>query len=356
MQSKHVLYRKFAIGYNPMDVERFIFIHEPFIDVTKEFYFSWPYEPSGRDMPEKSTKESYLADLTDSMTWARKNGCALDLLFNANCYGEIAYHDNMRRKVNEIINYLGNKDLLPEVVTTTSEYVAKILKLDFPEIKVRASVNMHLNSTTAMEYISDIFDSFYISRDIQRDLSVLRMFSFWAERNGKDICLLANSACVRCCPVYTFHNNLIAHSSLNGLDAEYVLQYPFRLCERIFRVKHDLIQVLKMSWIRPEDIKYYEPYVSVVKLATRCFNEERRLIRAYAEGYYDGNLLDLLGMPAYTYLDNTAFPDDWVASGIAQTCAINCTHCGKCDEIWKKINKPTQSRNYSFTGGPIIIR
>ncbi len=341
--------RKLAIGYNRRPPDAFSEMLKDLRHAVREVYFSWPGDMSGRDMPQKQQQEYYEEQLLETLRRLRRDGIGLDLLFNANCYGADAFSENMKRQVDSVLTRLARHSLLPEVVTTTSQYVAKILKTYVPSIKVRASVNMHLRSTMAMEFIADLFDSYYISRELHRDRAVLKIFSDWCSVNGKELCLLANSACLRSCPVQTFHDNLIAHDSRNGNDAEFALQYPFRLCERRLRMEKQYIDIIRnMTWIRPEDLHYYEPYVSVIKLATRTIPDFSVLLRAYSEGKYSGNLLHLLGIHEYTYIDNAAFPADWIERGIAQGCAFNCTKCGKCEEIMGLVERKDKIVRYTF--------
>ena len=111
-----------------------------------------------------------------------------------------------------------------------------------------------------------------------------------------------------------------------------------------------------MSWIRPEDLHHYEPYAYTLKLATRRTERPELMLQAYCEGSYNGSLLDYIGIIREDIiLDNKSFPDDWFESKIAQNCAINCTECGKCDEVLNKILKePEISRPiYSFVKNKI---
>ena len=104
-----------------------------------------------------------------------------------------------------------------------------------------------------------------------------------------------------------------------------------------------------MSWIRPEDLHYYEPYAYTMKLATRRMEHPELMLKAYCEGGYDGSLLDYIGIIREDIiLDNKSFPDDWFESKIAQICAINCTECGKCDEVLKKILKKTEKSRPTY--------
>ena len=167
---------------------------EPYLPTVKEVFFSWPGMVSGRNIQlEKSVEES-IEQLVADLAWCRKNGVEFDLLFNANCYGEEAFTEILREQVYDVMEELGRRGLFPEIVTTTSQYIAKVLKIRYPQVEIRASVNMKLESTKAMEYISDIFDSFYICRDIQKDRNVLKHFSDWCNAHGKKLCMRSSTA------------------------------------------------------------------------------------------------------------------------------------------------------------------
>ncbi len=319
--SELVPYKKFAIGYDRVDGKSFTAMIEPYLSTIKEVYFSWPGLISGRALKDDKNldreKEILLADLI----WCRNHRVGLDLLFNANCYGENAFGEKLRYQVYDIIEELKDNGLFPEVVTTTSQYIAKVIKVKYPEIDIRASVNMRIESTKSMEFISDIFDSFYICRDIQRDLDTVKHFYDWSEKHGKKMCMLVNSACLRCCPVQTWHDNFLCHESWRGEEQEFILRYPYRLCERHFKEQEHLVDYLRMSWIRPEDLQHYEPYAYTMKLATRRINHPELMLQAYCEGSYNGSLLDYIGIIREDIiLDNKSFPDDWFESKIAQNC------------------------------------
>ena len=244
--------------------------------------------------------------------------------------------------MHEILNTLDRSGVPPGIVTTTSLFVAHILKRDYPEIEVRASVNMRLDSTGALEYLGNLFDSFYLRRDLQRDLTAVRMFSEWSRKHGKKMCMLANSGCLRNCPAQTFHDNIVAHLAEIRNGKEPPLFQPC-LCRKLFGDPSRLVEFLKASWIRPEDLREYDPYVSVVTLATREHSNPRLVIHAYAEQKFSGNLLDLTEpcfspVVAPLQLKNERFPPGW--KNIAGTCAANCTHCGKCDAVLKQILVP----------------
>ena len=232
---------------------------------------------------------------------------------------------------------------MPEIVTTTSPYIATISKKFDAAIDRRASVNMRMKSTLAMEYVAETFDSFYICRDLQRDLPTVKTFAEWAEKNNKNMCMLANSGCLRDCPWQTFHETLLAHHFSHVQPETIKLKMPSALCTGTIQNKQ-YEEILRASWIRPEDLSRYEPYVSVFNLSTREADYPDLILKAYTSGSFDGDLLRLLD-PGFSkfispkIFDNKAFPKEWSEGKIAGRCANNCTHCGKCTDVLNEVMK-----------------
>ena len=334
---------KFAIGYQqPDNGERFSAIVSDYRGHVAEVYFPWPGMATGRAaLGRERGAVDWAAprELEEDLRAIRALGIRLDLLLNANCHGGRAVAESLRNEVVSVLDHLGGNGLLPETVTTASPFIAALVKRDFPGIDVRASVNMRLDSTLAMGYLADLFDSFHIRRDLQRDLPTVARFHEWCRANGKTLCLLANSGCLRNCPSQSFHDNLVAHSAEID-EARNVAGYQPHLCWHLFERRENFVEFLRGSWIRPEDLYRYEPYVSVVKLATRQHSHPRMVIGAYAAGRFRGNLLDLTE-PCFSTvfaplaIDNTRFPDDWF--GTAGACATHCHRCGRCEAVLERV-------------------
>ena len=336
---------KFAVGHfltekqdNPASFSE---LARRFAPRLREVYFPWPGFSNARakvyDKPDDEAR--IVADLK----YCREHGMKLDLLANATCYGDKAFTEEQRLQVIGIIKHLDQLGLYPEIITTTSPYIAKVFKMNFPDIEVRASVNMRLRNTLALEYLAPLYDSYYICRDVQRDLPTFRMMADWCKEHGKKLCLLANSGCVRNCPWQVFHETLLAHKFSNAF-AEMENENLGLVCNRIFSKKINRTEFLRCSWIRPEDIHVFEPYLETIKLSTREAKFPLEIVEAYVNESYDGNLLRLTD-PIHAFgfrpfrIDNKSFPADWVTSGIAGTCAENCVHCGKCDQVLKQVLK-----------------
>lgn len=326
---------RFAVGFQFTDIgELFCEMLADYREMVSEVYFAYPGTASGRPDPggDPELRERLLYELCE----IKRSGIALDLLFNANCYGGKAVSAELEKRIVGIISELNRKNVPPGIVTTTSPFVAATVKKNFPDIEIRASVNMRIDSTLAMEYLADKFDSFYIRRDLQRDLPTLRKFHEWCRAHGKKLGMLANSGCLRNCPYQTFHDNLVAHDA-QVRKCENVGVFLPHLCWERCRKRENRSDFLRGSWIRPEDIRLYAPYVDVIKLATRQHASPRLVISAYASGHFDGNVLDLTepcfaGAFAPYILDNTQL----AMSDLPGLCAGNCRHCGKCERTLEK--------------------
>ena len=310
----------------------------------REVYFPWVDEPSGRPklgFGEEDDKEELALALRQDLTQLREAGVRLDLLLNANCYGAEAMSRKLEGHVIDIIAKLVSWNLKPEIVTTASPFIARTLKKAFPEIEVRASVNMRLTTLQAFGYLAPLFDSYYLGRDVQRNVETVKRFSDWCHANGKKLCILANSGCLRNCPWQTYHDNLIAHSD-EAMKVENVKGWSPHLCWTLYKDPKNFAEILKATWVRPEDLSHYEGLVDVVKLATRQHANPDMVIGAYERGRFEGNLLDLFEpgfSPAFypQFIDNTAFPSDWFER--TGTCSRECTNCGYCEACFGSVTK-----------------
>ena len=300
-----------------------------------EVYFSYPGFASGR--PERSTcLPDALEQIEYELHKIRTMGIKLDLLINGNCYGPGAVSERFYREIAQLMERLNSVSLLPEIVTTTSPFAAHSLRKLAPDIEIRASVNMRIDSTTALDYLLEKFDSFYLRRDLQRDLDTVKHFAKWSEKHGKKMCLLANSGCLRNCPYQTFHDNLVAHDA-ELREMRNCRDFIAHLCWERYSQGGNLEDFLRSSWLRPEDVKYYEPYCGVMKLATRQHTNPRMILGAYCSGNFDGNLLDLTE-PCYAEKFAPKILDNRSLDGVELpgSCGSNCINCGKCREILEK--------------------
>ena len=335
---------KFAVGFQLYQEgeEPFSRIVETYREHISEVFFSWMDTPSGRSAVATLhgfTDWTAQRRMEEELRAIKAMGVKLDLLFNANCHGQYAISQKLANNVISVIAYLDETVGGVDVVTTASLAIAHTVKQHFPQIEVRASVNMKIGTVKGMEYVSDLFDSFHVQRDYNRDLDHLRMLKAWADAHGKKLVMLANSGCFVHCSGQVFHDNMVAHESeiceVRNLDG-----FTPYVCWRNLKKKENWHMVLQNTWVRPEDLHHYEDLFDTVKLATRMHSHPGMVIDAYCRGKFFGNTLDLFepgfGKAFAPYiLNNDAFPDDfWQRT---TSCKKNCHECEYCKTVLQQV-------------------
>jgi len=342
---------KFAVGYHLTDTSNTFFkLCQPWLSSISEIFFPWVFQPSGRSaLGDDHFMLDYTAAnrLIDDLRLFKKSNIKLDLLFNSNCYGADALSIKLEGEVFSIIEYISNEVGGVDIVTTASPFIAYIVKNKYPDIRVRASVNMRVGTIDSMRYLADVFDEYMIQREYNRDIEYLKKLKHWADANNKKLYILVNSGCLAYCPGHDFHINLEAHKfeANNRIRIKAFSDKDGRLaniCLNYFKAHGNLIDLLRASWIRPEDISNYEGIFDTVKIATRLLPEPALVLEAYVQGYWKGNLTDLFE-PHFTsvlaprILDNTSFGGDWFQK--TSSCGRRCDECSYCEDTYHKICK-----------------
>ncbi len=286
---------QFSVGYRTQADDTFVKEIIARKERIYEVYFSWGTFPSGRNDQTRSEGltpwEAQEKQLNDVRAMAA-TGLKINLLFNANCYGERAQSKALFNQVGETVDFLTAYNL--KSVTTTSPLIGKFIKQNFDGIDVRASVNMKIGTVHGLEYVAEYFDSYYVQREKNRDLAHLKTLRKWCDDNGKQMYLLANSGCLNDCSAHTFHDNLVAHEKqIAQMDNGYAFESA---CKRYLSKEENREWLLYgTSYIRPEDVGLYEGLVPAMKLATRVHENPVRVLRAYIDrAHYVGNTADLL--------------------------------------------------------------
>ena len=264
-------------------------------DHISEVYFSWGDFASGRNrLAECEGRTLWEIQQGQVRTLEKLShlGIRFNLLFNANCYGKSSQSRAFFDKVGNTADYIINNFGLSSV-TTASPLIAKFFKNNFKDIEIRASVNMEVGTTVGMDYISDVFDSFYLKREYNRDLEKLKTARRWCDENGKKLYGLANSGCLKNCSAHTFHDNLVAHEAeIAKMDNAY--EFHGMCKEYLKKEEHYQALIDNTNFIRPEDMHRYESYFEAAKLATRVHKNPSMVLRSYCRERYSGNILELL--------------------------------------------------------------
>lgn len=329
---------KFSVGYQLCTDDRFTDAVLRNRERIAEVYFSYGDFPNGRnstvnhhELSKWLAAEKQQADLGV----LNEAGIPLNLLLNGNCYGAEAQARAFFCKIGDTVDELMGQYRLTSV-TTTSPLIAKFIKQNFPTLEVRASVNMEIGNPQGMDYIAELFDSFYLKREYNRHFEKLTAARRWCDENGKKLYGLANSGCLNFCSVHNFHDNLVAHEAeIATRDNAYQFEGQ---CRDYLRKKGER-WLASTNFIRPEDVPLYEGLFDGLKLATRVSRQFGRIIDSYAKGAYSGNLPELLE-PNHADLfypkviENKKIDPQF--AGKILYCDKNCTACGYCGQVQRQ--------------------
>ena len=325
--------KKFTVGLPISENEAFIQSIIKHKDRISEVYFSWGSFPSGR-----SAQNGYVtpweaqARQIDVLNRLSSEGLAFNLLFNANCYGDMATARALYEQIGETVDYVNERYRLASV-TTTSPLIAKFIKNNFNGVKTRASVNMEIGSVEGFCYLEDYFDGFYMKREYNRNLRIIKKLRAWCDECGKELFMLANSGCLNNCSAHVFHDNLVAHEkSIATKDNAYGFD---GVCREYFSKSDRERSYLRLTnFIRPEDLCLTEGYFDGIKLATRVNPNPVRILEAYMNAHHSGAVTSLLepdhtGLFYPKLIENSKIDPTWVKTVLS--CNKDCRACGFCD-------------------------
>jgi collagenase-like PrtC family protease len=160
---------------------------------------------------------------------------------------------------------------------------------------------------------------------------------------GDQLEVIVNSICHKNCIYRMFHYNQIAADSVKVPDRASSNYYNHRC---ILRRCEDAVNLLKLSLIRPEDIKYYSAIgIRYFKIQGRNHVLKGDAVKAleyYFNESYDGDLLDLLNLfnPTGSFkinIDNRCldgFIEPYYREEIV--CDSDCDNCNYCDSFARK--------------------
>lgn len=331
---------KYIVGYPIEKNEAYLDEIAKRKSFVSEVYFSFVGVPNGRSsvLAEGSsiTAIEQMRQIEDLKRLSGE-GIKLNMLFNANCYGRESQSRSFFYRIGNIIE-LFKRECNLSSVTTSSPLIAKFVKANFEGLDVRASVNMEIGTPEGFSYVSELFDSFYIKREMNRNIAALMRMRSWCDENGKEMYLLANSGCLNDCSAHIFHDNLVAHEAeISEMDNGY--QFT-GVCRDFLSRKENFYKWLeRTNFIRPEDIPLYEKITPAMKLATRVNPSPIRILRAYTEMRYRGAITELLepdhtGLFYPDYIENVNIARDFAARVLS--CDKSCVTCGFCREVMRE--------------------
>ncbi|MFA6713953.1 MAG: hypothetical protein WC082_06635 [Victivallales bacterium] len=326
---------KFSVGYYLPDLYKCRETVEAFSGHIEEVYFPWLDLADGRGNSIRCQEEQ--EQMLDELKAIHKNGIRLNMLLNANCYGEKAisvnFAENLFSAIDNVFTLIGL-----EAITTTSLFAAQLIKKRYPELEIKASVNMGIGTVPGMEYVKNYFDSFYLQRELNRTPHKIKKLKEWCVKNGKKLYMLANSGCLRFCSAHTFHDNLVAHEREIACQENAWTNFRGVCWQYLADPQNELSFLRDSTWVRPEDIDSYKGLVDGIKLATRSHRRPEVVIESYVSRKHDGNMLSLCepDFSGLGFIDNSRFPASW-QSGLNNL--PECEYDNYCKKVMKNVKR-----------------
>ena len=193
-------------------------------------------------------------------------------------------------------NIYENLDWLERIgvnwVTLSNPRIAKIIKEHYPKLKVNVSIFAHVRSIRQIEFWEKLgAKSINLDREFVRNTKQLEVLT---KNSNIDLILLANDPCLMNCPYELYHDNLMSRNSITGEEYYHYCSFTCML-EYI----SNPVEIIKSSFIRPEDIHYYEKIgIRNFKIVDRNRTTKFILnaVKAYVDRKYEGNLIDLMSI------------------------------------------------------------
>ena len=287
----------------------------------------------------------------------RAKGYSFNYLFNAPCLDAKEFTATWREEFVRHLDWAVESGA--DWATVTVPYLIEVIKKRHPALKVSVSSYARVNSLRRAVYFQELG-----ADDITLDpISMTRNFrglEAMTKTLRCSVTLIANGDCLYQCPFAEYHAVLMGHSSQdNHASGGYYEEYPFYNCS--VRKLRDPAEIVRSGFIRPEDLGLYaEVGVTHFKLVDRGRPTAwlASVLKAYAQGRYDGDLLQILNFPhfflGWVYQqagnkDRPLFPtvDNRALDGFIETLrkidCVNrdCDSCGVCREYaGRAVKKP----------------
>lgn len=226
--------------------------------------------------------------LEEHVREARRHGIAFNYLLNPACMGNREFSLAGQRDLRRLLDWVS--EIGVEWVTVSLPFLLEVVKSRYPHLRTRVGVYAQVNSPERARFWEDLgadcisVDPLTCNRDFDR-LRAMR------QAVTCDLQLLANSTCLRECPLSPYHMVCLSHASRGGFSIDYCL-----LACSILKLS-DPANFVKSPWIRPNDLPVYEQmgYTSI-KILERDAPTDALVARtrAYAERRFEGNLIHLI--------------------------------------------------------------
>jgi len=243
-----------------------------------------------------------VGQLREHVRSAAERGIGFNYLINPACMDNREFTRQGQVELERLLELV--EDCGATAVTVSLPFLLSIIKKRHPRLMVRVGVYARVDSVAKAKYWEDLgADCITLeSISVNRDFALLQAIRSAVKL---ELQLIANSNCMLFCPLSGQHMVNLSHASQNGHASRgFMIDYCALKCsaEKLL----DPSNYLRSEFIRPEDLNtYLQMGYTSFKILERGAPTSvmAQRVRAYSEGSFDGNLLDLV--QPYGYKDTS---------------------------------------------------
>ncbi len=224
---------------------------------------------------------------------ARSKGIGFNYLLNPACMDNREYTRQGQMEIEALLEYIEGAGV--SAVTISLPLLLPIIKKRHPRLKVRVGVYARVDGVAKARFWADggadciTLESLSVNRDFELLAALRKTLKI-------ELQLIVNANCQLFCPLSGQHMVNLSHASQKGHPTRgFMIDWCVMKCS--YDKLKDPAQYLRSEFIRPEDLGLYLDlgYDSFKVLERGAPTPVlTRRVKAYSEGRYDGNLLDLI--------------------------------------------------------------
>lgn len=276
--------------------------------------------------------------LEEYVKYSKERDIKFNYTLNPSCFGNYEFSDKGAKELMSLLYSIYNIGV--ESLTVTSPALMELVKGSGIPFKIKSSAICEVNSPTKALYYKNLgVRRVVVDPDITRDFRKLKNI---CTVFGEGVEILINNVCYKNCAYKMFHYNHDAHCTPSSNQC--VKDYYFYRC--FMQKANHLENVIKLNWIRPEDLHFYSEigihYFKIQGRQNVVDGDIIKTLKAYIEEDFDGNLYDLLTLFApynnfQTYINNKKL-DGFVETFYIKPdfCTDMCDKCHYCEGYAKK--------------------